>query len=92
MNEQNSCRDGLEMAAQVLIRCFLGGVILLLLWFGAILLAPDWLYTTNARWFAITREQFVLVNYCGIAAVKIFVYVVFLIPYICVRLVLRKNR
>lgn len=92
MNEQNSCRDGLEMAAQVLIRCFIGGVILLLVWFFVFLMAADWLYAVNAKWFSVTREQFVLVNYCGIAAVKLFVYVVFLIPYVCVRLVLRKNR
>jgi len=92
MNENDSCRDGLEIAAQVLIRCFLGGVILLLIWFVAILLGTDWLYATNARWFSISREQFILVNYCGIAAVKLVVYVFFLIPYISVRLVLMKHR
>ena len=92
MNEHGSCCNAFEMAAQVLIRCFVGGVLLLLIWFGALLLAPDWLFAVNTRWFALTREQFVLVNYCGIAAAKIFVYVVFLIPYISVRLVLRKNR
>ena len=92
MNEQNDSKSCLEMAAQVLIRCFIGGVILLLVWFLAFLVAGDWLYAVNAKWFSVTREQFVLVNYCGIAAVKLFVYVVFLIPYICVRLVLRKNR
>jgi hypothetical protein len=56
------------------------------------LLATDWMYAMNLRWFSITHEQFVLVNYCGMAAVKLFVYLVFLIPYICVRLVLRKSR
>ena len=92
MNEQNGSQSDFEMAAQVLIRCFIGGVILLLVWFFAFLVAVDWLYALNAKWFSITREQFVLVNFCGIAAVKLFVYLVFLIPYICVRLVLRKNR
>jgi hypothetical protein len=92
MNEQNGRANGLELTAQVLIRCFLGGLILLMIWFGFLLFAADWLYAMNVRWFSITREQFILVNYCGMAAVKLFVYVVFLIPYICVRLVLRKNR
>lgn len=91
MKEQDGYRECLEMMAQVLIRCFVGGVILLLVWFLVYLTATDWLYATNARWFNITREQFVLVNFCGIAAVKIFVYVAFLIPYIAVRLVIRKN-
>ena len=92
MNGHNNCRDCLELTAQVLGRCFVGGVFLLLVWFGVFLCATDWLYATNARWFSVTREQFVLVNFCGIAAAKIFVYLVFLIPYICVRLVLRRNR
>lgn len=92
MNEHNGCRDCLDLTAQVLIRCFVGGFMLLLIWSGAVILAPDWLYAINSRWFSITREQFVLVNYCGIAATKLFVYLVFLIPYICLRLVLRRNR
>ena len=92
MNEQNDYKCCLEMVAKVLIRCFIGGAILLMVWSFAILMAADWLYAVNTKWFSITREQFVLVNYCGIAAVKLFVYLVFLIPYISVRLVLRKNR
>ncbi len=91
MNGQTNRRDNLELAAQLLVRCLAGGVILLLVWSLAFLFAADWLYAMNTKWFAVTREQFVLVNYCGIAAVKLFVYVVFLIPYISVRLVLRKN-
>ena len=92
MNEQNSHLDCLETTAQVLARCLIGGIILLLLWSAVYLAAPDWLYAVNSKWFSVTREQFVMVNFCGIAALKLFVYVVFLIPYISVRLVLRKNR
>jgi hypothetical protein len=92
MNEQNSHLECLETTAQVLVRCLVGGIILLLVWFVAFLAATDWMYAMNARWFSITRDQFVMVNFCGIAALKIFVYVVFLVPYISVRLVLRKNR
>jgi hypothetical protein len=65
------------MAAQVVIRCFVGGVVLLLAWCGAIIMAPEWLFTMNASRFAITREQFVMVNYCGIAVVKLIVCVFF---------------
>lgn len=92
MNEHDSNRELLEMTAQVLLRCFVGGVILLMTWFMVYLLATDWLYAINARWFSVTREQFVLVNFSGIAAAKIFIYLVFLIPYVSVRLVLMKNR
>jgi len=92
MNENKKDCECLELVAQVLGRCFLGGVILLLVWWLAFANATDWLYGVNTRWFAVSREQFVLVNYYGIAAAKIFVYLVFLIPYVCVRLVIRKNR
>lgn len=91
MSEQNSHRECFETAARVLFRCVVGGVIFLLIWFVAYVAAGDQMYRLQARWFHITRGQFELVNYCGIAAVKLFVILVFLIPYVCLRLVLRKK-
>jgi len=91
MNEQSSHQECLETTARVLIRCFLGGAILLLIWFIAYVGARDWMYLLHTRWFSITREQFALINYCGMAATKIFIIVAFLIPYVCLRLILRKK-
>jgi len=91
VNEQSSHEECLETTARVLIRCFLGGAIFLLIWFIGYVVAGDWAYLQSTRWFSITREHFVLVQFCGIAATKIFIIVAFLIPYVCLRLVLRKR-
>jgi len=90
MNTQSSHQECLETTARVLIRCFLGGAIFLLIWFIAYAVARDWMYVMQSKWFGISREQFELVNYCGIAATKIFIIVMFLIPYASLRLVLKK--
>lgn len=89
MNDQTSHRECLETIAQLLIRCFLGGVIFLLIWFAAFVFAENWMYLVHTRWFNITHEHFALVHYCGMAATKIVITVGFLIPYICLRMVLR---
>ncbi|MFA6243056.1 MAG: DUF6868 family protein [Candidatus Hydrogenedentales bacterium] len=91
MNEHSSHQESLETLARVLIRCFLGGAIFLLIWFISCVVARDSIYLLQSRWFGITREHFELVNYCGIAATKILIIVAFLIPYVSLRLVL-KNR
>lgn len=89
MQENN--REFFETVARVLIRCFWGGLLLLLIWLIVYLAATDWLYALNARWFSISRQQFDVIHYCGMAAMKIAIIILFLIPYACLRLVLRKN-
>ena len=91
MNDQISHQECLETIARLLIRCFLGGVIFLLIWFVAFVLGGNWMYLVHTRWFSITQEHFALVHYAGMAATKILVTVGFLIPYLCLRIVLRKK-
>jgi hypothetical protein len=91
MNDQNSHRECLEVTAGVLIRCFVGGVIFLLIWFLAFVAAQDWMYRMHTQWFSITREHFALAHYCLMGATKLFIVVAFLIPYVCLRLVLKKK-
>ncbi len=89
MQENN--QEFFETIARVLIRCFWGGVLLLLIWFFAYLAAADRLYALNARWFGVSRQEFDVIHYCGMAAMKIAVILLFLIPYVCLRIVLRKT-
>lgn len=91
MNKQNNHRESLETVARVLIRCFLGGAIFVLIWFIAFVAAGDRMYLLHTRWFGITREHFELVQYCAMAAAKIFIFIAFLVPYVALRLVLRKK-
>jgi D-alanyl-lipoteichoic acid acyltransferase DltB (MBOAT superfamily) len=91
MDTQDNDRMLLELVAQVLIRCFWGGVILLLVWFGAFEAFGRSMYVLHSMMFDITRTQFELINYSAMAATKISIIILFLIPYICLRLVLRKK-
>ncbi|MHC4107469.1 MAG: DUF6868 family protein [Planctomycetota bacterium] len=80
----------MESRARVLIWCFALSVALLIIWFVFYLLIGDWGYSVHSKMFdELTRRDYELINYCGMAVMKLFVFVVFLIPYLAIRLVLR---
>ncbi len=83
-------RSVLELWARVLIRCFALSIALLIIWFGFYLLLGDWAHSVHSRMFGeLSRRDFELINYCGMAIVKLFAFLVLLIPYLAIRLVLR---
>ena len=43
----------------------------LIIWLGMIVFAHDWGYRLHSRWFKLSVETFDAINYCGIAAYKI---------------------
>ncbi len=83
--------DLLDALAKVLLRCFVLGVLLLLISFGVFLLADDWAHGFHAKWFGVSKYEFGLMYYYGMAYMKICVILFFLLPYITIRLVLRKR-
>jgi hypothetical protein len=85
----NDNHDQLELLAWALIRCFLLAVLLLALAGVGCLVFGDWGYGFHSRFFEITRPQYDLVMYSGMAFVKLTAFVFFLIPYVALRLVLR---
>jgi hypothetical protein len=85
----NDNHDQLEYLARALIRCFLLSVALLAFWGVCYLIIDDWVYGFHSRFFEMTRQQFDLIMYCGMAFVKLSAFVFFLIPYLSLRLVLR---
>ncbi len=70
----------LQTLATILIRSFLFGLAFLLLWFVLCLIAPGWMFDTNAKWFNIGKRDFDLINYFGIGFVKISILLFFLFP------------
>lgn len=80
----------LETLAMVLIRSFFVGVVFLILWFLLFLVGADWMYRVHPKWFDITKHDFHLINYYGMAFVKISIFLFFLFPYLSIRLILRK--
>ena len=61
------------------------------LWFFLFLVGGDWIYRIHSRWFEITKRDFDLMNYFGMALLKISILTFFLIPYLSIRLTLRSN-
>ena len=92
MNDGQRHTITVEALATILGGSFLISYAILVLWFLMVLFAPDSLYGLNTRWFAITRHEFDLVNYSGIAFLKIINLVFFLCPYLSIKLLLRKRQ
>ena len=88
-DEQINCLDAV---AGVFLRCFVLAFCLLLFSFVFYLLAADWAYSIHSRWFEITRHDFDLMYYYVMAFTKIVSFLLFLIPYISIKLILRKKQ
>ena len=82
-------RQLLDTVAGILLRCFILSLLLLLFWFVFFLLAGDLGYWIHSHWFDLTRHDFDLINYYGMALVKALNIMLFLIPYAAIRLMLR---
>jgi len=87
-DELNNC---LEAAAAVFLRCFVLAVCLLLFSLVFYLAAGDWGYCIHSCWFDITRHEFTLMYYGLMAFMKIVAFLFFLLPYIAIKLILRKT-
>jgi Family of unknown function (DUF6868) len=85
------CGELLDYTAKILIRCFFLGVVILLYWGGMIVFAGDFAFSVHSAIFPISSQQFYAINYAGIAFTKVCVTLFFLLPYIAIRLVQRKN-
>jgi hypothetical protein len=83
-------RDLLDAVAKVLLRCTLFGFLLLLFWFAAVMLAGDLVYRVHGGMFDLHRHELSVIHYCGMGLVKLVVGMFFFIPWVSIRLVLRK--
>jgi hypothetical protein len=88
-DEQN---DFLNRLAGALIRCFFLAYVLLLIWFFFYWLTGDFGYRITSLWFRVSPHEYDLMSYCGIAFVKICTILFFLIPYVAIRMVVRRKK
>ena len=92
MNESGDLKNRLEVTAKILLRCFILNFALVLFWFFFFLMGNSrWGYEFHSSIFDITRHEFALINYCGIAFVKLCNVIFFLFPYVAIRLVLKRK-
>jgi hypothetical protein len=88
-DEQINCLDAV---AGIFLRCFVLAFCLLLFSFVFYLLAADRAYSIHSSWFDISRLHFDLMYYYLMAFMKIVSFLFFLIPYIAIKLMLRKKK
>jgi hypothetical protein len=92
MTESKNGNELFDTLAKVLLRCFVLGYLLLLLWIIVYLFGGELLYgRIGGKLFGLTQHEVDVINYCGMAFVKSVVLLFFLIPYVAIRLVLRKR-
>jgi len=91
MTEMKSIDELFDVLGKILLRCFVMGYVLLLLWFALYVFGGDALRSIQVRLFGLTAHEVDLVNYCGMAGVKCAVLLFSLFPYIAIRWVLRKR-
>jgi hypothetical protein len=58
----------------------------LLLWFGVFALAHDWMYRLHRRWFRLSVENFDTIHYAGMAAYKLAILLLNLVPLLALYL------
>ena len=92
MTNSSNIDEILQVTGQVLIRCLIIGVLVLLFWWGALSLAGDLAYSVHSKIvLSVSREQFVFIHYAGMLITKVAISVLFLFPYIAIRLVISKR-
>ena len=89
MAPSTDLENTLKVLSKILLWCFVLGFLSLLLWFTFYITAADFIFAVHGDMFDLTRHDFDLMNYYGMAFVKGTVFLLFLVPYIAVRLVLR---
>ena len=90
-NSQSDFQKPLDVIAGILIRCFLGGMVLLAAWFAGFAVAGDWIYRVHSQWFQVSRQAFDTIHYAGMAVTKIVNILFFLLPWIAIKLVSGKK-
>lgn len=92
MSDSKQYTDFFSTLAKVLLRCWLFGFVLLLIWLGVILLAGDAVHRLHGGMFGLSKHELDLIFYCGMGLLKLLVLVFFFIPWLAIRLVLRSEK
>ncbi|MFH2138077.1 MAG: DUF6868 family protein [Candidatus Omnitrophota bacterium] len=82
----------LEKKAGVLGWCFVLSMVLVFWWFIMMVFAGDFIYGMHSKFFAMSRETFNAIHYSGIAILKTMIFILFLVPYIAIKIVLKKKK
>lgn len=82
----------LEQRARLLGISILLALAVLLIGSGFLLWGLDFVYRLQQPWLAASRETFALLFYCAIGVFKVLAVALFLIPWLALRIELRRAR
>ena len=77
----------LDLARDILLWCTVINYAVLVLWFLVFRSAHGWMYRLHGRWFRLSPEQFDAIHYGAMAAYKIGILLLNLVPYVALRIV-----
>lgn len=76
----------LELLRSVLGWSAILNLVLVALWFVLFLGMHDRMYAWHRRWFRLSVETFDAIHYAGMAWYKVATWLIFIMPYIALRL------
>ncbi len=88
----DSTRDFFDTLGKILLRCWIFGFLLLLVWFGIYMLAGGVIYRMHGSMFDLGKHDLDVIHYCGMGFVKLVVILFFLFPWAAIRLELRRAK
>lgn len=78
----------IELFQTFLLWCIGLNAIIGLIWFLAIVVAGDFIYQAHSLIFSVSKEEFNRVNYVGIVLFKMMVFVLFVVPFVALKIIL----
>lgn len=81
--------EWIQVVAKILLRCWVLGLLLLLIWYGMFMLAPTVIYSVHGYMFRLSPHELNIIHYSGMAFAKLVVICVFFFPWLSIRLALR---
>jgi hypothetical protein len=76
-----------EAALDFLLWCLVINYGILLLWFLVFRFSHDWMFRLHSRWFHMSKERFDSIHYAAMAAYKVGILLLNLVPYVALRLI-----
>ena len=87
----DSTKELLETTQDVLLRCWIFGFVLLFISLGATLLTGNLVHDLHGSIFGLTKHELDLIFYCLTGILKLIVIACFFIPWLSIKLVLKKS-
>ena len=87
----DSTRELFETTKDVLLRCWIFGFVLLIISLGATLLTGNLIHDLHGSMFGLTNHELDLIFYCLMGILKLIVIACFFIPWLSIKLVLKKS-